>query len=190
MPWLHDRVSMPDVPSHVPNEFVPYGERMNFVDRFTSWVMTKSLKLMYHWIVGPNDNAMIAERFGAGIPDVRELMNNVSLLLLNTHYSLHGTRPTSPQVVQIGGVHIKKQKPLPDDLQAIMDDAKHGVIVISWGSNIKTSTLDAPRVQAILRAVAQLQQQVIWKWEEGELPNKPANLHIRRWLPQRDMLCK
>lgn len=180
---------MPDLPSHVPNEFVPYAERMTFTERFTSWLMTKSLKLLYRWVIERSDNAMIAERFGADVPDVHELMNNVSLVLLNTHYSLHGTRPTSPQVVQIGGVHIKPLKPLPVDLQELLDTAKDGVIVISWGSNLKTSTLDAPRLQAILRAVSQLRQQVVWKWEDDELPNRPANLHIRKWLPQRDLLC-
>lgn len=189
MPWLHDRVSMPDLPSFVPNEFVGMSERMSYAERFTSWLMVKSLKLMYR-LVELNDNRLVAERFGPGIPDVAELARNVSLVLVNTHYSLHGPRPTSPQLVEIGGVHIKAAKPLPVVLQTLLDSAASGVIVISWGSNLNSSSLDVDKVQSILRAVAQMPQQIVWKWENENLPNKPDNVHIQKWLPQRDILCE
>lgn len=59
-----------------------------------------------------NDNALLKEKFGNGIPDVADLAKNVSLILVNTHFSFIGSRPLNAQVVEIGGVHIKDPKPL------------------------------------------------------------------------------
>lgn len=41
--------------------------------------------------------------------------HNASLLLLNTHFSLHGARPLTPSIVEVGGIHVvsKKLKKLP-----------------------------------------------------------------------------
>lgn len=47
MPWLYDRVALPDLPSFVPSEFIGYSERMTFAQRFKSWLVTKSMKIMY-----------------------------------------------------------------------------------------------------------------------------------------------
>lgn len=60
--------------------------------------------------------------------------------------------------------------------------------MISWGSNLNGSTLPADKVQAIVAALAGLRQTVLWKWET-ELTRRPANVHIRSWLPQRDILA-
>ena len=64
-------------------------------------------------IVERNDNYLLKEKFGEGIPDVKILANNIALLLVNQHFSITGSRPLPPQVVEIGGVHIKDEKPLP-----------------------------------------------------------------------------
>lgn len=38
-------------------------------------------------------------------------------------------------------------------------------------------------------ALGRLKQTVIWKWELDFMPNKPSNVVITPWLPQRDILC-
>lgn len=47
MPWLYNRVAVPDLPSFVASEFVGFSEQMSFGERFKSWVITKSMKIMY-----------------------------------------------------------------------------------------------------------------------------------------------
>lgn len=73
-----------------------------------------------------------------------------------------------------------------------MDNAKHGVIFLSWGSNIKSSSMPPEKAQAILKAFGRFPHQIIWKWEnEAEMNDiKPKNVYISKWLPQRDILCK
>lgn len=47
MPWLYDRISLPDTPSYIPSEFVGFSDTMTFVERIVSWISMKSLKLLY-----------------------------------------------------------------------------------------------------------------------------------------------
>lgn len=76
------------------------------------------------------------------------------------------------------------------DLKEFMDNAKHGVILFSMGSNLQSTDLDETTRSAILRAFAKLKQQVIWKWEDENLPGKPDNVKIMKWCPQNDIMGK
>lgn len=71
-----------------------------------------------------------------------------------------------------------------------MDAAEHGVIYVSWGSMIRANTLPVDKREGLLNAFRSFKQKVLWKWENETLPNQPANVHIQKWLPQRDILCK
>lgn len=59
-----------------------------------------------------SDDAIIKQRFGENVPSVTELSKNISVMLVNTHYSLNGPKPISPKVVEVGGAHIKETKPI------------------------------------------------------------------------------
>ena len=70
-----------------------------------------------------------------------------------------------------------------------MDSAKTGVIYINWGSMIRAETLPIDKRDGILKAMSQLDQIVLWKWENDTMPNRPDNVLIRKWMPQREILC-
>lgn len=59
------------------------------------------------------DNVELEKRFGAGIPDVAEIAKNISLVLVNQHYSFTGPKPLSNQLIEVGGLHLKPSKPIP-----------------------------------------------------------------------------
>ena len=71
----------------------------------------------------------------------------------------------------------------------MLDTAEHGVIYISWGSMVKADTLSEETREGILRALGKFKQRVIWKYENETLPNQPSNVIIRKWMPQREILC-
>lgn len=48
------------------------------------------------------------------MPYLGDLIDETSLMLVNTHYSLSGPKPLSPSVIEIGGVHIQEPKPLEE----------------------------------------------------------------------------
>lgn len=109
---------------------------------------------------------------------------------MNQHFSIHGARALTPSVIEIGGIHIEKsKKSLPNDLQQLLDGAKHGVIYVSWGSIITSQGMPLNKKQAIVNAFKRLPQKVLWKWENDSLTMTAKNIHIRSWFPQTDVLC-
>lgn len=93
-------------------------------------------------------------------------------------------------VVELGGIHIGDEKPLEPELKAILDSAKDGVIYVSWGSMIRATTLPNDKRNSLIKAFGSFKQKILWKWENETLPNQPGNVHIRKWMPQREILCK
>ncbi|XP_030745462.1 UDP-glucuronosyltransferase 2C1-like [Sitophilus oryzae] len=123
-----------------------------------------------------------------GVPDTKSLAPNASLVLLNSHTSLYPAHPLVPNMVEIGGYHVDPPGKLPKDLQEFLDNAKDGAVYFSMGSNLKSKLMSEERKKIILNVLGRLKQKVIWKFEE-ELPGKPDNVLIKKWLPQQDILA-
>lgn len=90
--------------------------------------------------------------------------------------------------ISIGGAHIREAKPLPDNLQAFLDGAKHGAIYFSLGTVVKSSTLPKEKLDIFLGAFKNLKQRILWKFEDESLADVPSNVMIRKWMPQNDIL--
>uniref|UniRef100_A0A182RHS4 UDP-glucuronosyltransferase n=2 Tax=Anopheles funestus TaxID=62324 RepID=A0A182RHS4_ANOFN len=123
-------------------------------------------------------------------PTFQEVRRNVSLVLLNTHFSQSTPRPYLPNIVEVGGLQIKaKPDPLPEDIREWLDEAEHGVVYFCLGSNLKSADLPQAKLDAILRTFGHLKQRVLWKWESNRIPNAPPNVLSKAWLPQDDVLA-
>nr|CAD7461358.1 unnamed protein product [Timema tahoe] len=122
------------------------------------------------------------------LPYVDDLVKRTSLVFLNNHFSYSFPRPYVTNIVEVGGLHIKPAKKLPQDLQKFMDDAKEGVVYFSLGSNLQSSDMPEYKREAFLKAFSKLKQKVLWKFEADNLPGQPANVKIQKWLPQSDIL--
>ncbi|XP_046971943.1 UDP-glucosyltransferase 2-like [Vanessa cardui] len=133
-------------------------------------------------------NKIAAER-GVTIPSYDEAVYNGSMLLLNSHPSI-GTPFRLPQSAKyIAGYHIdRKVKLLPKEIQKIMNEAKHGVIYFSMGSNLKSMDMSDYMKKSLLTMFSTLKQTVIWKFE-GDLDNVPTNVHLLKWAPQQSILA-
>ncbi|XP_060865467.1 UDP-glucosyltransferase 2-like [Metopolophium dirhodum] len=110
-----------------------------------------------------------------------------SLIFSNTHFIIEPARSLTPDVVQIGGIHLEAPKPIPKDILEFIDDAPHGVICFSFGSMVLMSSLPENIQSAFRKALARVPQKVLWKYE-GEMKDKPKNVMTRKWIPQRDIL--
>lgn len=100
-------------PSFVPDAFVPFSDKMSFKERVINFIaeyfMIISGKL--YW-----DNyysKMYQDHLGADVPTIREIDRNVSMIMMNSHFSLTYPRPLLPDVVEVGGMHTGPAKPLP-----------------------------------------------------------------------------
>lgn len=73
------------------------------------------------------------------------------------------------------------------DIQDLLDSAAEGVIVFSLGSLTRISTFPPKVIESLLSAFSELPYKVLFKYEE-DLPKAPANVHVRKWLQQRDIV--
>ncbi|XP_028166367.1 UDP-glucuronosyltransferase 2B15-like isoform X1 [Ostrinia furnacalis] len=131
---------------------------------------------------------LLAKR-GRPLPDYQELIYNASLMFSNEHNAL-GNVPAIPQNFRfVGGFHIEDPpKALPQDLQAIMDLSKHGVIYFSMGSTWQSKDIPESVTRGLLNMFGELKETVLWKYEEN-LPNLPPNVKIVQWAPQHSILA-
>ncbi|XP_058459800.1 UDP-glucosyltransferase 2-like [Malaya genurostris] len=122
-------------------------------------------------------------------PSYDDVRKNVSLVLLNTHFSAHTPRPYLQNVIEVGGLQIKPEPdPLPEDIRQWLDGAEHGVIYFCLGSSLKSTDIPMEKLKIFVKTLAQLKQRVLWKWEGSGLPDQPANVMTKNWLPQSDVL--
>jgi glucuronosyltransferase len=102
----------------------------------------------------------------------------LAIILSNSHYLVHSPQPQLPNLIDVGGVHLKKHaSPLPADIQQFLDRATRGAVYVSFGSAIRTSRITAEKRQMFLDAFKELGLPVILKWDT-ELEEMPENVMV------------
>lgn len=126
-----------------------------------------------------------------GLPKLSEILKMTKLVLVNTHPTFEMSEPTLPNVINCGGLQILKPKPMPEELQTLLDNSKNGVIYFAFGSNMRSDKLGTERLVHILEAFKKLPEYtILWKFESVTLPIEvPKNVHIKAWMPQNDILA-
>nr|WMP40233.1 UDP-glucuronosyltransferase UGT33AX4 [Tuta absoluta] len=126
--------------------------------------------------------------YGSDTPSIHELSNNVDMLFLNIHPIFEGNTPWPPGIISTWGIHHKPEKPLPKDLQSYLDTSKHGVIYMSFGTNVDPANLPPETIQMFIKVFSKLPYDVLWKWNQDVLPGKTEKINISKWFPQSDLL--
>ncbi|KAE9528127.1 hypothetical protein AGLY_012549 [Aphis glycines] len=127
--------------------------------------------------------------FGKDVPDSYTLMEKISLVFINSHFSFNLPRPWVPNLIEIGGIHVTDPKPLPKDIQLFIDNAPEGVIYFSFGSTVKMDSLPTKMQISLQEAFAELPQRILWKYDGEVMENQPNNVMIKKWFPQRDIMA-
>lgn len=74
------------------------------------------------------------------------------------------------------------------DILEFIENSPNGVIFFNLGSLIRSSSLPEHIKGVILNVLGQVPQRVLLKYEE-KMMNAPKNMMIKKWFPQRDILC-
>eukprot|EP00095_Tigriopus_kingsejongensis_P005737 maker-scaffold28_size608977-snap-gene-1.14 protein:Tk05737 transcript:maker-scaffold28_size608977-snap-gene-1.14-mRNA-1 annotation:"udp-glucuronosyltransferase 2c1" len=91
--------------------------------------------------------------------------------------------------VSLGMMNCRAGGELPTNLQEYLDDAKDGVIFVSFGSVVKTFQMTDERRETFNSVLGQRKEKILWKWETDVMPGQPANVKLGKWLPQQDILA-
>ncbi|XP_017477432.1 PREDICTED: UDP-glucuronosyltransferase-like [Rhagoletis zephyria] len=193
MPYYYDRIALPDFPSYVQSEFVGFPEELSWHQRLLNFVQMKFIKNLYRYRTNYYDRQLIKKYLNVDF-DVDEFAKrSTSLILVNQHYTFNGNKPLTPQLIEMGGIHIEEKATtatLPAEIEKFLKNAPHdGVLFVSWGSMVRASSMPSEKAQAIVKALEQQPFNVIWKWESDELPTKSKKFLFVKWAPQLSLLC-
>lgn len=111
-PQLAERMGSMSNPSIVPSIYLQSQNFINFFNR---------IRNLYHYFVlmlyinsRKNDNEISQDWLGPGVPPLEDITKNTSLIFTNSHFSFTPLIPQPPGVVEIGGIHIKHARKLPE----------------------------------------------------------------------------
>lgn len=188
LPWVADRTGLPDNPSYIPNYFADLSSSMSFSERLYNTAVLLCSKFVYYFYSLPKTQRLLNLYFDDSMPSINELTKETSLVFVNSHFVLTESRPFPPNVIEIGGIHIKSSgMSLPKDLRDILEKSTQGVVVVSFGSLVRVSSIPSPIINMFLEAFSKIPQTVIFKYED-DLPQAPPNVVIRKWLPQQEIM--
>lgn len=111
----------------------------------------------------------------------------LKLLLTNTDPIWDFSMPHTPNIIPVGGIHIKEAKKLPNNLQKFLDEEKNGFIYFAFGTNVKPETLT--KLNDIIRVLKKLPYKILWKINSKNLNvSLPKNVITKDWWLQNDIL--
>lgn len=105
--WTYSRLGAPNNPSFVPSHYFEGGSKPDLWKRFRSAFFNSFFNLYYQYVIQKIDNDIV-RRVYPETPDLEYLGRNMSLILLNQYYPLTGSRLYGANVIEVGGLHIKK----------------------------------------------------------------------------------
>lgn len=190
--FVGDLVGNPMAMATVPHMFSNFNPEMTFVERlknalfyFAENIITK---IYFYYEKKYYDSVFPSPKY----PSFDDVLKNVSLVLVNAHFSQGNPVPRLPNIVEIGGVQVKeKLNPLPKDIQEFLDSAVTGAVYFSLGSNMKSSLLPRELLYQLMNVFGMLDMKVLFKWELDEkFPFMPQNVLPVKWLPQNEVLGK
>uniref|UniRef100_A0A1L8E197 Putative udp-glucoronosyl and udp-glucosyl transferase n=1 Tax=Nyssomyia neivai TaxID=330878 RepID=A0A1L8E197_9DIPT len=122
------------------------------------------------------------------LPSLAQLEETAQLALINNHPLFEAAEPKLPGVIGVAGLQIQDPKPLPDDLAKLASE--RAFVFFSLGTNVQPEMLGEDRLQHIVEAIRELKQFTFFWKVKGKLEMEiPANLVIRSWFPQSDLLA-
>ncbi|XP_047534233.1 UDP-glucosyltransferase 2-like [Vanessa atalanta] len=187
MPWHYNRFGIPSNPSFVPFHFLEGGTKPTLMQKVERTVLDVYFKTMFY-VFSQRSNEQTLAKYFDDVPPLENLAREIKFLLIYHNFILTGSRLFPANVIEVGGYHVKETKPLTGELLKFMEEAEHGVVYISFGSVVKSSTMPEDKVKAVLEAIAELPQRFIWKWENQNMLLEKNKLYTSNWLPQVDIL--
>lgn len=184
--WINHLVANPAPFSYIPHTFSKFSTSMNMWERAYNFLAHMYSLYVKYYILVPKYNQILIQHF-PNVPSIEELMYNASVVLLNSHPAATPPYPTAANMIEIGGFHIRPEV-LPGDLKNFLDNSSNGVIYFSMGTNIDIKQVGEDKLISVLDVFANLKENVLWKFADEQLPGKPNNVEIRKWMPQRAIL--
>jgi glucuronosyltransferase len=171
-----------------PDRILPFTVARKFSERLFSCFFVVLIKFLVVPRAAENYEPLAKKYFPENTKNYYELTSNVDLQLINAHPALGFIRPLLPNTIPLGFLHVKPPKPLPSDLQEILDTSKQGVIYMSFGTLIRDK-MYKKNYTNFIEAFSDLPYVILWKTDDPIHHSLPSNVISRKWFPQSDLLA-
>lgn len=98
-------------PSYIAHTFF-LDQKTAFFDRVENYLLFMFEHLFNKYWTSPKIEK-IMEKLFQGVPSVKELQERTKLILINIDPAIDPPEPLLPNVIPVGGMQVKKAKPLP-----------------------------------------------------------------------------
>lgn len=113
IPWVNDMFALPDNPAYIQNTFFAYN-KFSFFERLENTLSVWHYKLIYEFWMKRSGNECSKKYLNEEVYGENDMEKEFSLMLVNTHYTFNRPRPLLPNVIEVGGIHIRKPEKLPE----------------------------------------------------------------------------
>lgn len=111
--WYNSYFALPDNPAYISNVYLEHTDRIPFLGRVENFLLNLFHRIIYELVFKKYGNERSKKHLGEDILTERDMENNLSLMLVNTHYTFPHPRPMVPNVIEVGGIGMRKLKNLP-----------------------------------------------------------------------------
>ncbi|KAL3288268.1 hypothetical protein HHI36_002716 [Cryptolaemus montrouzieri] len=188
--WLHTAIGNQIHPVLHPEMICSYPTPLKYIcEKFDSLYTHTVLYLFSKFYSMSRSDELARKYFGEDMPYLEQVVKNVSVVFANVNPIFSQSRSAVPKYKEVWNIHLKQPQLLGEDLQQILDGAKNGLVYFSLGTNVRFEHVDVSIKEEIMKALGDLPYTVLCKWESEEIPGKPKNVILRKWLPQQSILA-
>lgn len=183
--------AIPTLSSYMPNILDGYSDNMTFLQRLKNMIRATLIDLAAEFIAGPATEKRYEKMFSNARVSVKEIKQNVSLMLMNSHPVLTGPKPLPHNVIEVGGMSLNPyNQVLSQSFKKILNDATNGAIYFSFGSLVNASAISTIENAAISKIFTNFPNiTVLYKNADAQPFANNKNIHTSSWLPQRAILA-
>ncbi|XP_043518142.1 UDP-glucosyltransferase 2-like [Frieseomelitta varia] len=184
--WLSSYIGNPYNPSFTPGIFQSLSQRMTFWERLQNTVLTNLIagQIISHM----NKQSDFVRKYMNIDAEIPDLYRNVAAILVNSHYSINGINPTTPGVIEVGGLHINENSdPLSPEVKKWLDESTQGCVFFTFGSMVRIETFPKPLIETfykVFKRIAPVRVLMKVAKKEDLLPGLPKNVMVQPWYPQ------
>ncbi|KHJ97001.1 hypothetical protein OESDEN_03034 [Oesophagostomum dentatum] len=176
MGFVAHSVGVPLIPSYVPALGMASADHMSFMERTKSLIGHAMTPFMWRKMIVDRETAIFRREVDPYFPDIADIAKKCPLVMVNSNELYDLPRPTLAKIVNIGGIGIqhKDAKPLPLELQRIVDAAE-GVVVFSFGSVTPSEKMPMDWKHAFIDAFERFPKyHFLWKYVGDDLQGEHA----------------
>ena len=99
--------------SYAPFFFTRFSDRMTFIQRMTNMLAATAFDWVHTRMHEPAIRSLVQSQGIPDCPPLYDMEDDIALVFTNTHPSFTYPRALPPQVIELGGIHCRPAKPLP-----------------------------------------------------------------------------